>query len=78
MMPDSILNPAAGILFPSIIARRMVAVDRPGIFPQQIGLHASSHFLGGGYRNREKRRPDDRKRHAKHVDGTEDGDDMII
>lgn len=47
--PTPFLTPQPGILFPSIIARSMVAVDRPGIFPQQIGLHASSHFLGGGY-----------------------------
>lgn len=48
-MPDSILNPAARHPIPEHHSEEEVAVDRPGIFPQQIGLHASSHFLGGGY-----------------------------
>jgi hypothetical protein len=60
----------------------MVAVDRPGIFPQQVGLARIKPFSWRLAvviaREREKRRPDDRKRHAKHPDGPEDGDDMII
>lgn len=79
-MPDSILNPAARHPIPEHHSeedgRRRSTRHLPAA--SRFGTHQAIFLAVVIAREREKRRPDDRKRHAKHVDGPEDGHDMIV